>query len=94
MIATSDGYSDYLLRELDDEIAKHVPDCREYLEVLKSIGNIQFTSEVFHDAWSGRPALSGESWEAGLASLFEFSVIGYLKSGAPVGLGVKVIEGG
>jgi hypothetical protein len=81
VIAARDGYSDYLLRELDDEIAKHVPDYREYLEVLKSIGNIQFTSEVFRHAWSGRPALSGESWEAGLASLFEFSVIGYLKSG-------------
>jgi hypothetical protein len=81
VIAARDAYSDYLLRELDDEIAKHVPDYREYLEVLKSIGNIQFTSRVFADAWAGRPTLADGSWEAGLAALFEFSVIGYLKSG-------------
>ncbi len=81
VIAARDGYSDYLLRELDDEIAKHVPSYREYLEVLKSLGNIQFTSDVFRDAWSARPSLSDERWEEGLAELFEFSVIGYLKSG-------------
>lgn len=81
MIAARDGYSDYLLRELDDEIAKHVPDYREHLEVLKSLGNIQFTSDLFRDAWEGRPALSNEQWQEGLAALFEFSVIGYLKSG-------------
>jgi hypothetical protein len=81
VIAAREGYSDYLLRELDDEIAKHVPNYREYLEVLKRIGNIQFTSDVFRDAWAGRPALAGDSWEEGLAALFEFSVIGYLKSG-------------
>jgi hypothetical protein len=42
-----DQYSDYLLRELDDEIAKHVPDYREHLEVLKSLGNIQFHGPGF-----------------------------------------------
>jgi hypothetical protein len=80
-----DDYSDYLLRELDDEIAKHVPDYREYLEVLKTIGNVQFTSEDFAAAWSGRPALVNEDWIEGLTRLFEFSVIGYLKSGGGTG---------
>lgn len=81
VIAARDSYSDYLLRELDDEIAKHVPNYREYLEVLKSIGNIQFSSEVFRDKWAERPSLSKDNWQDGLTSLFEFSVIGYLKSG-------------
>ena len=81
VIAARDAYSDYLLRELDDEIAKHVPDYREYLEVLKLIGNVQFTSEQFEATWADRPTLSDDEWQDGLSRLFEFSVIGYLKSG-------------
>jgi hypothetical protein len=81
VIAARDQYSDYLLRELDDEIAKHVPDYQEYLEALKTIGNIHFTSEEFEGAWKGRSRLNNEKWERGLEELFEFSVIGYLKSG-------------
>jgi hypothetical protein len=81
VIAARDSYSDYLLHELDDEIAKHVPNYREYLEVLKSLGDIQFASEQFREGWDQRPALTGQDWRSGLGSLFEFSVIGYLKSG-------------
>jgi hypothetical protein len=81
VIAARAGYSDYLLHELDDEIAKHVPDYKEYLEVLKSLGDIQFTSEQFREGWAQRPRLEGSDWRSGLGSLFEFSVIGYLKSG-------------
>lgn len=81
VITARDAYSDYLLRELDDEIAKHVPNYQEYLEVLKSIGNIQFTSDVFANKWAERPSLKTGNWQDGLTSLFEFSVIGYLKPG-------------
>jgi hypothetical protein len=76
-----DPYSDYLLNELDDEIAKHVPDYREYLEVLKEVGSVQFTLTEFSANWRRRAALSQIEPAAGLASLFEFSVIGYLKPG-------------
>jgi hypothetical protein len=81
VIAAREGYSEYLLRELDDEIAKHVPSYQEYLEVLKTIGNIHFTAAQFEAAWAGRPRLMKEDRREGLESLFEFSVIGYLKSG-------------
>ncbi|MDP2712429.1 MAG: hypothetical protein Q8O56_14540 [Solirubrobacteraceae bacterium] len=81
VIAAREGYSEYLLRELDDEIAKHAPVYQEYLEVLKTIGNIHFTSAQFEEAWDGRPRLAKEDRREGLESLFEFSVIGYLKSG-------------
>jgi hypothetical protein len=81
VIAARERYSDYLLRELDDEIAKHVPNYQEYLEVLKTVGNVQFTSDDFEVAWTGRPRLDNKEWQHGLESLFEFSVIGYLKSG-------------
>ena len=81
VIAARDAYSDYLLRELDDEIAKQVPAYKEYLEVIKSIGRMQFTQGQFDSAWRKRPGLSGKASADGLQELFEFSVIGYLRSG-------------
>lgn len=81
IIGARERYSEYLLNELDDEIAKHVPNYREYLEVLKTIGTLQFTADQFDQAWKSRPALSGEESQAGLVQLFEFSVVGYLKLG-------------
>jgi hypothetical protein len=81
VIDARDAYSAYLLNELDDEIAKHVPSYKEYLEILKSIGNVQFTPQQFGKGWEGRPSLQGQDPSVALVELFEFSVIGYLKSG-------------
>ncbi|MFE0173808.1 P-loop ATPase, Sll1717 family [Streptomyces sp. NPDC059002] len=75
------GYSDYLLNELDDEIAKHVPQYKEYLEVVKELGSLQFSLENFATAWSRRPSLLGIEPVSALGQLFEFSVVGYLKPG-------------
>lgn len=80
-----DDYSNYLLNELDDEIAKHVPDYKEYLEVVKDLGNLQFSSSEFKEAWDKRAALAATDSSQGLASLFEFSVVGYLKPGGSGG---------
>jgi hypothetical protein len=79
------GYSDYLLNELDDEIAKHVPDYREYLEVVKALGKLQFSLTEFREAWAKRVSLEGTDPTTALGSLFEFSVVGYLKSGGQGG---------
>jgi hypothetical protein len=81
VIDARERYSEYLLNELDDEIAKHVPDYKEYLEVLKAIGSLQFAPSDFAEAWAKRPSLKGREWQRGLEELFEFSVVGYLKSG-------------
>jgi hypothetical protein len=75
------AYSAYLLRELDDEIAKHVPLYKEYLEVVKRVGSVQFSPERFSEEWSQRQSLRGLDYQRALEELFEFSVIGYLKSG-------------
>ncbi|MFD4304238.1 P-loop ATPase, Sll1717 family [Streptomyces albidoflavus] len=75
------GYSDYLLNELDDEIAKHVPQYKEYLEVVKELGSLVFTLDNFSAAWSRRGTLSDIDPVTGLGQLFEFSVVGYLKPG-------------
>jgi len=76
-----EGYSDYLLNELDDEIAKHVPAYKDYLEVVKEIGSVQFSAETFADAWNRRAELASVSPISALNDLFEFSVVGYLKPG-------------
>lgn len=76
-------YSEYLLNELDDEIRKHIPNYRSYLEVFRSIGSIQFTISEFEQAPKSRSDidLGGEQTRSILSSLFEFSVVGFLRSG-------------
>jgi hypothetical protein len=81
VIAARPEYSAYLLRELDDEIAKHVPQYREYLEVVKRVGSIQFSPDRFREEWQERAALQDVDPLKALEELFEFSVVGYLKSG-------------
>ncbi len=79
--AARDAYSDYLLNELDDEIAKHVPQYKEYLEVLKSVGSEKFTLDQFAQALTQRAGAEAERPLVALADLFEFSIISYLKPG-------------
>lgn len=74
-------YSDYLLNELDDEIAKHVPRYKEYLEVVGSIGRELFTRDQFRASWTQRDHLADVDADYALQQLFEFSVVGYLKTG-------------
>ena len=76
-------YGDYLLAELDDEIFKHLPDYRLYLEILKEIGVWQFSRDQFEQAFAspkfeGRlPAFPAKILE----SLFAFSLVGFYSAG-------------
>lgn len=76
-------YSRYLLNELDDEVFKHVPGHENLIEVLKSIGTVQFSLADFQRICVARPTLLPSQMQVqdALKSLFDFSVIGYLKSG-------------
>lgn len=85
IIAARDRYSEYLLNELDDEIHKHVPLYKEYLEILKAIGSLQFTADQFREEWNKRRALDERDPGEGLRDLFEFSVVGYQKIGGGSG---------
>ncbi|MGK5520754.1 P-loop ATPase, Sll1717 family [Micromonospora sp. URMC 107] len=76
-----DAYSDYLLSELDDEIAKHVPGYKDYLEVLKSVGTERFSMNDFVVKWRARYSDDVRDPMNALERLFEFSVVGYLKPG-------------
>ena len=76
-------YSAYLLSELDDEIPKHHPDYRTYIESLKSLESLQFTLLDFQEACEARKTVlpSNKSPAAILGVLFEFSIVGYYSPG-------------
>lgn len=82
-----EDFSNYLLNELTDEVFKHLGDHDKYFELLRELEALQFTPERFDEACRNRPdlvpSLSG-SREI-LASLFEFSVIGYYQPGGTRG---------
>lgn len=92
MIAARSPYSEYLLKELSDEIFKHVPAYRDYIDILKSLEALQFTRDEFDQACVRRADLlvNGVSSLHVLRQLFEFSVIGYQKTGG-VGGGSEYI---
>lgn len=79
--AARDAYSDYLLNEIDDEIAKHVPMYKDYLEVLKIVGSEKFEFRAFADVFDDREELAGYNPLDALSDLFAFSVISYLRPG-------------
>lgn len=82
IIAARVNFSEYLLKELGDEIFKHIPEHRDYLDILKSLDALQFDNKEFSKVCSLRPDLLGDSFPTNiLRNLFEFSIIGYQKTG-------------
>jgi len=81
-----------LLKELADEIFKHVPAYRDYIDILKSLEALQFTREEFDQACVRRADLlvGGATSLSVLRQLFEFSLVGYQKTGG-VGGGSEYI---
>lgn len=92
IVAARTNYSDYLLKELEDEIFKHVPAYRDHIDILKSLESLQFTKAEFEQACNRRSDLlsAGTTPITAIRSLFEFSVIGYQKTGG-VGGGSEYI---
>ena len=76
-------YSDYLLKELDDEMHKHIPNYESYLELLRVIGTAAFNAKEFQDACIRRADLMTTDARPIdlLRQLFEFSVIAYQRTG-------------
>jgi hypothetical protein len=83
IIAARHVYSDYLLRELQDEVHKHEPNYEDYLEIAKSLEALQFSREEFDEACRRRPDLLRDRVTPTevLRRLFEFSVVGYQRTG-------------
>jgi len=74
-------YSNYLKNELDDEIHKHVPDYKDYMEMLRAIGRWQFDRKSFDNQWQARKPNDPQGAEKALQELFTFSIIGYYRPG-------------
>ena len=74
-------YSNYFINELDDEIHKHLPAYKDYLEILRSIGTWQFAHDSFAKHFTMRYPNASTTPEAVLRDLFEFSIIGFYRPG-------------
>lgn len=78
------NYSTYFLREIDDELHKHVPNYKDYLEIFKAIGVLQFNAEDFKKQFEE----TGKSFKnfpsdsnIVLKDLFNFSLLGFYQAG-------------
>jgi hypothetical protein len=81
-------YSDYLRRELTDEIFKHIEGHQSFFDLLRELGAIQFDMEEFNQVCRNRVDLvpKGMAPKEILAELYEFSIIGfYLPGGGGYG---------
>lgn len=76
-------YSNYFLDELDDEIHKHIPNYKKYLEIFKSIGVLKFSKEDYLSKYLEKKATLPEINDPMdiLKKLFEFSVVGFYRVG-------------
>jgi signal peptidase I len=76
-------YSNYFYEELDDEIHKHIPEYKQYFEIFKTIGKVQFDRTDYIVAFNKRHELFPDISDPIiiLKSLFDFSVIGFYKAG-------------
>jgi hypothetical protein len=74
-------YSNYFNNELDDEIHKHIPDYKDYLEVLRKLGSWHFNRDSFESEFQSSLFNSKKSAQEVLADLFTFSVIGFYRPG-------------
>lgn len=75
-------YSNYLQSELEDEIPKHMPEYRKYLDLLRSIGGWQFDRSLFQARTDTRKDLIGdEHFGVILEKLYDWSIIGFYRVG-------------
>ena len=74
-------YSEYFLREIDDEVHKHLPDYEKYLNVLRALGKWQFEKKEFDEAFSLNYPTSQLTSPEALEKLFDFSFIGFYRAG-------------
>lgn len=87
VIAAREDYSNYLYRELVDELHKHIPHHEDYFDILKTLEALEFSLKEFEDACTRRSDLVGAKDQPLLIlrRLFDFSVVGYERIGGAKG---------
>lgn len=74
-------YSEYLVKEIDDEVHKHLPDYERYLDVIRALGKWQFERDEFAEALNQHYSDCALDPGQALERLFEFSFIGFYRAG-------------
>ncbi len=74
-------YSGYFLREIDDEVHKHLPAYQQLLDVLRSLGKWQFDNDEFEKFYSKFSPSAVIPYTDALESLFDYSFIGFYRAG-------------
>lgn len=74
-------FSEYFLREIDDEVHKHMPEYEKELDVLRALGKWQFDRGEFEAAYSSQPSSTDASPLDVLERLYDFSFIGFYRAG-------------
>lgn len=76
-------YSQYLIKELDDEIAPVVPNWQDYLELLRRIGVTRWTREALSQALEALgPSLGlAKTLDEILAMFYRYSIVGFQRIG-------------
>jgi hypothetical protein len=74
-------FSEYLLREIDDEVHTHMPNYDQELDVLRALGKWQFEQAEFEEAYRAQqPGVALPARDV-LEKLYEFSFIGFYRAG-------------
>jgi hypothetical protein len=74
-------FSEYFLREIDDEVHKHMPDYDQELDVLRTLGRWQFERAEFEAVHKQQRTSSELSASEALEKLYEFSFVGFYRAG-------------
>lgn len=76
-------YSAYFLKEIDDELHKHVPNYKRYLDVLKAVGVYRMDLAAIESEFERQRDLMPEVSDARqlLRHLYEFSIVAFYRPG-------------
>src|ERR1035437_2016518 len=74
-------FSEYFLREIDDDVHKHMPDYEKYLDVLRALGKWQFEHDEFDTKYKEQYPTAASTSADVLERLYEFSFIGFYRAG-------------
>lgn len=74
-------YSEYFLREIDDEVHKHFPEYERFLDVLRAVGTWQFDKSSFEANLLQVYPRSDKTASEALEELYDHSFIGFYKAG-------------
>ena len=74
-------FSEYFLREIDDEVHKHSPTYDQDLDILRALGKWHFERGEFETTYKVQQPTEAVPASEVLERLYEFSFIGFYRAG-------------